>query len=418
MTRYLWLKTKWLQGVGDYVQSTGIDIVDNNRIKKILETRRDSFYNRIFTDSEIRYIMDKGNDHKTVAGLFSVKESISKAIGTGIGKLSFKDVEIYHDEFGKPKVRFNKSNEYLKEIENIEISITHEKNYAVSIAIVNWNNIQNINLPPEIKGILKERKKDSHKGTYGKVGIIAGSRGMTGANYLASMAALRTGSGLVYSLVPNELVDIMSNKFIEVIVKEIKGNNILDLVKGVDGLAIGPGLVVDNNKTNMVRELLLCYDNPIVLDADGINCLSDDPEILKKRKGITIITPHPGELAKLLNKSIKEIQENRIFYSKYTSNKYNIITLLKGYNTIVTDGDSVYINSTGNPGMSTAGSGDLLTGVIISFICQGISPLNSAILGAYVHGLAGDMASLDKGEYGLISSDILEYIPKAIKKLL
>lgn len=401
------------------MQTTGIDIVDNNRIKEILETRRESFYNRIFTDGEIQYIIDKNYDHKTVAGLFSVKESISKAIGTGIGKVSFKDVEIYHDNSGKPKVRFNKSNEFLKEIMSIEISISHEKDYAISTAIVNWNNIENINIPPEVKGILKERQKDSHKGTYGKVGIVAGSRGMTGANYLSSMAALRTGSGLVYSLVPSELVDIMSNKFIEVIVKEIKDNNhILDMVKEVDGLAIGPGLGVDNNKTNMVRELLLCYDNPIVLDADGINYLADDPEILKKRKGVTIITPHPGELAKLLNKSIKEIQENRIFYSKYTSNKYNIITLLKGNNTIVTDGDSVYINSTGNPGMATAGSGDLLTGIIISFICQGISGMNSTILGAYIHGLAGDMASLDIGEYGLISSDILEYIPKAIKKLL
>lgn len=401
------------------MQTTGIDIVDNNRIKKILETHPDSFYNRIFTEWEIQYIKKKDYDYKSIAGLFSVKESISKAIGTGIGKVSFKDIEIYHDEFGKPKVRFNKSNEYLKEIVNIEISISHEKNYAISIAIVNWNNIEQTEIPPEIKGILKERKKDSHKGTYGKVGIIAGSKGMSGANYLSSMAALRTGSGLVYSLVPSELVHIMSNKFIEVIVKEIGENNeILELVKDTDGLAIGPGLGIDNNKINMVRDLLLCYDNPIVLDADGINCLADNPEILKSRKGITIITPHPGELAKLLNKSVKEIQENRIFYSKYTSNKYNIITLLKGYNTIVTDGASVYINSTGNPGMATAGSGDLLTGIIISFICQGISPMNSGILGAYLHGLAGDMASLDNGEYGLISSDILEYIPQALKKLL
>ncbi len=401
------------------MQTTGIDIVDNNRIKKILLTRRDSFYNRIFTDIEIQYVVDKNHDYKTVAGLFSVKESIIKGIGTGIGKISFKDVEIYHDKFGKPKVKFNKLNDFLKDINNIEISITHEKDYAVSIAIVNWKDNLNINLPLEIKGILKEREKDSHKGSYGKVGIIAGSKGMTGSNYLTSMAALRTGSGLVYSFVPGELVDIMSNKFVEVIVKEInEKNNILDSVKDLDGLAIGPGLGIDINKTNMVRELILCYDNPIVLDADGINCLRDDPEILKKRKGITVITPHPGELSRLLKKSIKEIQENRIFYAKYTSKKYNVITLLKGHNTIVTDGDKVYINSTGNPGMSTPGSGDILTGIIISFICQGISPINSAILGSYIHGLAGDMASLDKGEYGLISSDILDYISKAIKKLL
>lgn len=401
------------------MQTTGIDIVDNNRIKKILETNPDRFYSRLFTEEEIQYIVDKNHDHKTVAGLFSVKESISKAIGTGIGKVSWKDVEIYHDENGKPMVRFNKSNEFLKGIETIEISISHEKEYAISTAFINWNNEPNINIPPEVRGILKERKKDTYKGSYGKVGIVAGSKGMVGANYLASMAALRTGSGLVYSLVPSELFDTMSNKFIEVIVKEISdADKILDLIKGIDGLVIGPGLGIDNKKTNMVKDLLLCYDNSIVLDADGINCINDNPDILKLRKGVTIITPHPGELAKLLNKSIKEIQDNRVFYSKYTSNKYNIITILKGHNTIVTDGDSVYINSTGNPGMATAGSGDLLTGIIISLICQGISPIHSGILGTYIHGLAGDLAIMDKGEYGLIASDILEYIPEAIKRLL
>lgn len=407
------------KGVVNIMQTTGIDIVDNNRIKKILENSGDSFYNRIFTRNELQYISEKNHNYKTVAGLFSVKESISKAIGTGIGKISFKDVEIYHDKFGKPQVRFNVEHEFLKDINNIEISISHEADYAISIAIVNWNNKVDIVIPTEVEGILRSRKKDSHKGTYGKVGVVAGSRGMTGANYLASMAALRTGSGLVYSFVPSELVDIMSNKFIEVIVKEIYDvDMILDLVKGTDGLVIGPGLGIDNKKTKMVRELLLCYDKPIVLDADGLNCIADDPDILMERKGITIITPHPGELAKLLNKSIKEIQDNRVFYSKYTSNKYNIITLLKGNNTIITDGDLVYINPTGNPGMATAGSGDLLAGIIISLICQGIGEMNSGILGAFVHGLAGDMASLDFGEYGLIASDILKYIPKAMKKLL
>lgn len=401
------------------MQTVGIDIVDNNRIKKILDKNRDSFYNRIFTGKEIQYIVSKNNDHKTVAGLFSVKESISKAVGTGIGKLSWKDVEIYHDKNGKPGVKYETANKFLEGIESIEISISHEKEYAISTAIINWNNQDIIKIPTELKGLLIERKKDSHKGSYGKVGVFAGSKGMVGANYLTCMAALRTGSGIVYSIVPKELVDIMSNKFIEVIVKEIPEQDmILNLVKETDGLAIGPGLGNNKNITSMVKELLLNYEKPIVLDADGINCISRYPDILKQRKGITIITPHPGELAKLINKDIKEIQENRVFYSKYVSKKYNIITLLKGYNTIVTDGDSLYINHTGNPGMSTAGCGDVLTGIIISFICQGIDPMDSVKLGAFVHGLAGDKASEVKGENGMIASDILNYIPETIKKIL
>ncbi len=401
------------------MQTTGIDIVDNNRIKKLLENSRESFYNRVFTENELQYIESKNHNYKTVAGLFSAKESISKAIGTGIGKISFKDVEILHDENGKPEVMYNRSNQYLKGIENIQISISHELNYAISIAIVNWEYKVNIEVPSEIKGLLNKRNKDSHKGSYGKVGIIAGSIGMTGANYLASTAALRSGSGLVYSLIPNELVPILSTKFIEVIIKEIKDyDNILELTKDMDGLTIGPGLGIEEKKTKMVKELLLNYNKPIVLDADGINCIADDPEILKRRQGTTIITPHPGELAKLLSKSIDEIQENRIYYAKYTSNKYNIITILKGHNTVITDGKDLHINQTGNPGMSTAGSGDVLTGIIISLICQGISGINSGILGAYIHGLAGDMASEYYGEYGLIASDILEYIPKAMKKII
>lgn len=285
---------------------------------------------------------------------------------------------------------------------------------------VNKSNTEmSVHIPAELRGVLKERRKDTHKGSYGKVGVVAGSKGMTGANYLTSMAALRTGSGLVYSFVPSSLVDIMSNKFIEVIVREIPDNiQTLEVVKETDGLAIGPGLGVDTQTTGMVKELLLGYENPIVLDADGINCLSKDPGLLQQRKGITIITPHPGELAKLLNKDIKEIQENRVFYSKYTSNEYKVITVLKGHNTIVTDGNFVYTNSTGNPGMSTAGSGDVLTGIIISLLCQGISPFDSGALGAYVHGLSGDLAATIKGEYGLIATDILECIPEAIKRLL
>lgn len=399
------------------MQTTGIDIVDNKRIKKILENRRDSFYKRIFSYDEIKYIEDKNHDYKTVAGLFSAKESISKAIGTGIGKVSFKDIEIYHHISGKPKVKFNKTNKALQGIESIEISISHEKEYAISIAMVNWDNLRDINVPKEVKGLLKKRKEDSHKGSYGKVGIIAGSKGMAGSNYLSSTAALKTGSGLVYSFVPDEMVDIMSMKFIEVIVKEIK-ENLLDSLKDLNGIVLGPGLGVDNYKINMVRELLLCYDNPIVLDADGINCLKDHQEVLRNRKGVTVLTPHPGELAKFLNKTIEDIEANRIYYAMYTSQENKVITVLKGHNTIITDGDKIYINKTGNPGMATAGSGDILTGIIISLICQGIEPLNASILGTYLHGLAGDMAALIKGQQGLIASDILEFIPTAIEKVL
>lgn len=187
----------------------------------------------------------------------------------------------------------------------------------------------------------------------------------------------------------------------------------------MDVLAIGPGIGVDESRTKLVNAILSTFQKPVVLDADGINCISiNNPGALLNRKADTIITPHPGELSKLLKINIDTIQKSRIEYSKNVSNRYNIITVLKGANTIVTNPrGNLFINSTGNPGMATAGSGDVLTGVIASFIGQGIPSYDAAILGVYCHGLAGDLAKSDKGEYGMISRDILANIPYSIKKV-
>lgn len=398
---------------------TGVDIVQISRIKEILDTKRESFYHRIFTESEIEYIMSKNHNEKTVAGLFAAKEAISKVFGTGIGKIGWKDFEILHDENGRPYVELGKDikNKNECKFKYIEISISHEKEYAVSFALGYGE--YNIYIPDDIKGILQKRKLDTHKGTYGRIGIIGGRKGMTGSIYLASNAALRSGSGLVYSIVDKDLVEIMSMKFIEVIVRGASSiDDYLDAIKDLDGLCIGPGFGVDESRRNIVKEILRTYQGPIVLDADGINCIADDPNILLERRGSTVITPHPGELARLLGKSVKEIQENRTFYSKYTSEKYNVINILKGHKTIVAYKNKIYVNGTGNPGMATAGSGDILSGMIISFICQGIDIMNSCILAVYSHGLAGDFAKIQKGEYGLIASDILEMIPKALTTIL
>jgi len=191
------------------------------------------------------------------------------------------------------------------------------------------------------------------------------------------------------------------------------------IVKDLDVLALGPGMGVDEGRMELVRKLIISFNKPIVVDADGLNCISKiGLDILKYRKSDTIITPHPGEFSRLVGVTISDVQKNRVEYSREISNKYNIITVLKGSETVITnpEGD-VYINTTGNPGMATAGSGDVLTGVIASFLGQGIKAYESAILGVYCHGLAGDLAKADKGEYGMIARDILEKIPHSIKKI-
>ena len=397
---------------------TGVDIVKISRIKTILDKSKESFYRRIFTDSEVEYITKKNHDHKTVAGMFASKESISKLIGTGIGEISWKDIEVSHDESGRPYVLLNeKLNSRLSDLNlnNIELSISHEEEYAIAFSL-GYLRDEEYTVPIYIKELLPIRDVNSHKGTYGKVGIIAGSKGMTGAPYLSSTAALKSGSGLVYSIVTSDIEDIMSIKLTEVIVKSYEDlNECLGIIKKMDGILVGPGLGQNEDKKMLVNEIISNFNGPIVLDADGINVVNKD--LLYSRNGLTIITPHPGELARFLDKDTKEIQDNRIYYSKYTSQKYNVITVLKGHDTLVTTKENLYINKTGNPGMATAGSGDVLGGMIISFIGQGIEPFKACILATFCHGLAGDIAEKNIGDYGLIASDILEYIPVALKRI-
>jgi NAD(P)H-hydrate epimerase len=410
---------------------TGVDIVKIARIERILEANRDSFLERIFTDEEIEYIKNKNYNAQTISGLFAAKEAVSKVLGTGIGKVNWKHIKVYYDEKGKPHVKLNSQGEIMGSlnIDEIHVSISHEKEYAVAFAIgENYGGKIKIRVPQFIKDMLPERDKDTHKGTYGRVGIIAGSRGMTGAPYLTSMACLRAGSGLVYTIVPEGISSILAVKLVEAIIKPVSDKNtgvfkldsiaeIEKIIEDMDVLAIGPGMGIDEERVELVKHILLNFNGPVVLDADGLNCISKvGLNIFNKRRFPTVITPHPGEFSRLLGVSTKEIQDNRVEYAKYVSTNYGIVTVLKGANTVVSNPKGeVYINTTGNPGMATAGSGDVLTGMITSFIGQGIDFYKASILGVYCHGLAGDIVKEEKGEYGMIARDILESIPSSIK---
>ncbi len=412
----------------------GVDIVKVSRIERLLKDKRDRFLGRVFTKNEIEYINDLNYNSQTISGIFAAKEAISKLLGTGIGKVSWKDIEILHNHKGAPYVKlYNEGMKISKGlgIKNIKLSISHEREYAIAF-VIGENNYDEINvkIPDNIRNILPRRKTNSHKGTFGRVGVIAGSKGMTGASYLTTMAALRSGSGLVYTIIPNSLNRILSIKLTEAIIKPVEDGNtghfILDsfddiknIIDEMDVLAIGPGIGVDEDRFELVNKILLTYKKTIILDADGINCISKyNPDILYNRKADIVITPHPGELSRLLKVDISDIQKKRIEYSKQVSNKYNVIMVLKGANTVVANakGD-IYVNPTGNSGMATAGSGDVLTGIITSFIGQGIDSYEASILGVYCHGLAGDLAKVDKGEYGIIAGDILDNIPYSLKKL-
>lgn len=273
---------------------------------------------------------------------------------------------------------------------------------------------------------LFKRKADSHKGDYGRVLILAGSRAYAGAPCLCAESALRAGAGLVTLGVPEGLYNVIASKVIpEVIVLPLPDagksvfcrsavKNAAQSSKKADCVLLGPGLSVDRQAQEFVFSLIGLLDTPLVIDADGINSLALRPGLLKTSENEIVLTPHPGEMAALCKCSSAEVQRNRKKVAKDFATRYNVTLVLKGNDTVVVSGrGDCYVNSTGNPGMATAGSGDCLAGILAAFIGQGIAPYDAARMAVYIHGLAGDLAARDKTQVSLIASDIIDYLPKA-----
>ena len=283
---------------------------------------------------------------------------------------------------------------------------------------------------------LNPRKSNSHKGSYGRVLVLAGSPGLTGAAYLCSKAALRSGSGIVTLGVPESLNPIMEAKLTCVMTHPLpetkastlsnKGKKkIMKLCESHDVVALGPGLSQQPETRELILWLIQNIDRNMVIDADGLNALSDKVNVLHKIKRHAVLTPHPGEMSRLAGLgSAKDVQKDRLntasqfiqSIQKKLNNEGKLTLVLKGDKTIVANSRKVYVNRTGNPGMATAGTGDVLTGIIASLIGQGYDVFDASQLGVYIHGLAGDIAAKKKGEHSMIASDIIEYLPDAFIK--
>ena len=275
---------------------------------------------------------------------------------------------------------------------------------------------------------LNPRKPDAHKGDFGKVCIIAGSVGFSGAAALAGRAALRAGAGLVRVAVPKSILPIVASiepSFTTIPLPEDNNgkmspkaiNVILDAIKENDVLAFGPGVGTSNAVQSNLETLIEQEKLRLIIDADGLNNLSKIKDWPDRTKANLILTPHPGEMKKLWEGLFREPlpaarQEQAGHFAKST----NTIVVLKGAGTVVTDGKKVYINKTGNPGMATAGAGDVLTGVITALCGQGLNNFDAAILGVYIHGLAGDLAAEKLGQVSLIATDIIDSLPEAFMR--
>ncbi len=276
---------------------------------------------------------------------------------------------------------------------------------------------------------LPVRASDAHKTSCGKVVVIAGSVGMTGAATLASLASLKVGAGLTKLAIPASLNPIMEQKLTEVMTVPVPEtssqsislkaqDHIAELLNWADVLAVGPGLSTHPDTVAFVQWLLRTQNKPMVLDADGLNALAKMPQLIKNYAGDLIITPHPGEFARLIGANLAELQRNRLNILQHYASDWGKIIVFKGGPTVIAapSGD-LFINSTGNAGMATGGSGDVLTGMIGGLLAQKLSPLDAALAGVYLHGLAGDIAAEKHSQMGMIASDICDNIPEAIKLL-
>ncbi len=274
---------------------------------------------------------------------------------------------------------------------------------------------------------LPQRDKDTHKGSYGRALFIAGSSSYLGAPYFSALSFLKAGGGLSYLATPSSISPFLASKGSEIVFipqKETGSGSLaleskeelLELSQGVNMVVMGPGLSLNEETQELVRELAKRIETPLLIDGDGITAIAGETRLIKERGAETILTPHSGEMARITQMEVDEVNKDKISVVQKTASELNAIIVLKGAHSLIGYPDErVYINTSGNPGMATAGSGDALTGAIAAMYGLGL-PLGDAVrMGVFIHGLSGDLAAREKGEDGITAQDILDYLPNAVR---
>jgi ADP-dependent NAD(P)H-hydrate dehydratase len=275
-------------------------------------------------------------------------------------------------------------------------------------------------LPP-----LPVRPADGHKGTFGTVLAVAGSRGMSGAAVLCGSAAVRGGAGLVRVACPEEVQDVIAAANPCYLTWGVKAgghpydfaDRVAEAAGAADVIAAGPGLGQTVEVRGLLQYLVQRSGKPLVLDADALNVLPPLLDRVRERGQPTVLTPHPGEFSRLTGTTTAQVQANRMNLAVGFASQRNVVLVLKGQHTIVTDGGRVYVNGTGNPGMATGGTGDVLTGLVAALVGQGMSAFDAAVLGVWVHGRAGDLAAEAVGMTALCATDVLSHLPAALREV-
>ena len=360
-------------------------------------------------------------DIMNVAGKPVIAVDIPSGVEADTGRICGKAVQAaYTVTFGLPKpgLFLYPGAECAGEITVADIGIP-------TVVVSRQNIKQNIIMAGMVRSILPRRSPAAHKGTSGSVLVIAGSRGLSGAAAMAAEGALRAGAGLVTLSAPASLQTLLAVKLTEVMTKPLAETEtggicreavgeMLQLASGSDVLAIGPGLGRQEETVSAVRETITAAQCPLVIDADALYALAGYTNLLNECAALPVLTPHPGEMARLTKLDVEAVNADRVGVARQAAGEWGCIVVLKGARTVVAfpDGE-IYINTTGNAGMATGGTGDVLTGIIAGLIAQGMSSHDAALAGVYVHGLAGDVAA-QGGMVGMTALDLLKAVPAAL----
>ena len=353
-------------------------------------------------------IIDIINNSKKKIIAVDVPSGLDADTGRPLGNAVKADITYTVEVIKKGFIEYS-ALEYLGDLKVIQIGIPENVKQAndENIYVLSRENYSNK---------LIRRKVYGHKGDYGRAVLVAGSIGYLGAARLATESCIRSGAGLITLLTSSEGGKLLSGSVIEGMLATLEDyEKVKYLVSKADAVAFGPGIKEDEESMKLLEEIIIDSPSSIIIDAGGINLLSKNKKCLCSVKDKVILTPHPGEMARLIGKDISYVEENRIECSRAFAKQYKCIVLLKGYNTIITDGRNVFINKTGNSKMASGGMGDTLTGIITALVAQGYSNMDATLLGAYIHGLAAEYSARDR--YSIIARDLIESIPFVMETL-
>jgi holo-[acyl-carrier-protein] synthase len=410
----------------------GVDVAAIPRIAEAQKRFGDRFLRRFLTDREIDYC---GGSPERWAGRWAAKEAIGKAMPTGVVRPRMRDVEILPSDDGRPHVRVAPATTLTGR--DIDVSIAHDGHFAVAVAV-----IPEIIAPSPIAGEgrgggselpdgfrLPARPRDGHKGTFGTVVVLAGSQGYTGAAYLASMGAARSGAGIVRLLVAQSIYPILAQKCTEVIVGPVPEispgvvghaslSGILRGFAGADAGLIGPGLGRDASTRRLVEDLVPRVAAPLVLDADALNLLSEHRTILPRLSPQIVLTPHPAEFGRLAGLETSAVQQDRRGIASRFAKAWNKVVVLKGAGTVIAAPDGrVTLNPIATPALASGGTGDVLAGLIAGLLGQKLPPFEAAVTGVHLHSLAGLDLEASLGQAGVLASDLLPQLPRVMERL-